>query len=112
MVYAGVPAGCREMGGPMAANIAVAAPGLVCFDAAGTQERMPAGTVAAASIADVARRCATVFISVPDGAATLAVARQVAAVDDRAVETVIDLSTIGPQAATEAATLLQPAGID
>lgn len=104
--------GLGKMGGPMAANVALAAPGLVCFDAAGTQERMPAGAVAAASIADVARRCSTVFISVPDGAATLAVANELGATDGRVVETVIDLSTIGPQAATEAAALLQPAGID
>ena len=103
--------GLGKMGGPMAANVALAAPGLVCFDAAGTHERMPTGAVAAASIADVARRCATVFISVPDGAATLAVANEIVAADGCLVETVIDLSTIGPQAATEAATLLQPAGI-
>ena len=104
--------GLGKMGGPMAANIAVAAPGLVCFDAAGTQDRMPAGAVAAASIGDLAQRCTTVFISVPDGAATLAVAKDLVAADGCVVATVIDLSTIGPQAAVEAAALLQPAGID
>jgi 3-hydroxyisobutyrate dehydrogenase len=103
--------GLGKMGGPMAANVALAAPGLVCFDVAGTEGRMPAGAVAAASISDIARRCATVLISVPDGAATLAVAQQLVAADDCVVETVIDLSTIGPKAAAEAATLLQAAGI-
>jgi 3-hydroxyisobutyrate dehydrogenase len=78
---------------------------------AGTETRMPPGAVAATSIPDLARRCSTVFISVPDGAATLAVARQIIATDRSIVESVIDLSTIGPKAAIEAATLLQPAGI-
>jgi 3-hydroxyisobutyrate dehydrogenase len=104
--------GLGKMGGPMAANVAVAVPGLVCFDMAGTEARMPSGAVAAASIGDVARRCTTVLISVPDGAATLAVANEILDTDDAVVETVIDLSTIGPKAATEAAALLQPAGIN
>lgn len=103
--------GLGKMGAPMAANVALASPGLVCFDVAGTEGRMPSGAVAATSIPDLARQCATVFISVPDGAATLEVAKQLAATDHAAVETVIDLSTIGPKAAMEAAALLQPAGI-
>jgi 3-hydroxyisobutyrate dehydrogenase len=103
--------GLGKMGGPMAANVAKATPGLVCFDMAGTQDRMPAGAVAATSISDVARQCATVFISVPDGAATIAVAKEIVTTDDAVVATLFDLSTIGPKAATEAAALLQPAGI-
>jgi len=46
--------GLGKMGGPMAANVAAASPGLVCFDIAGTHDRMPTGAVAAASIADLA----------------------------------------------------------
>jgi 3-hydroxyisobutyrate dehydrogenase len=103
--------GLGKMGGPMAANVAKATSGLVCFDMAGTEDRMPAGAVAAASIADLAQQCATVFVSVPDGAATMAVAEQLIAAGDSVVETVFDLSTIGPKAAVEAAALLQPAGI-
>ena len=103
--------GLGNMGGPMAANVAAWSPGLVCFDPAGTEARMPAAAVAAASIADLAGRCRTVLISVPDGVATLDVARQIATADDRTVETLIDLSTIGPKAAIEAAALLQAAGI-
>jgi 3-hydroxyisobutyrate dehydrogenase len=103
--------GLGKMGGPMAANVVDAAPGLVCFDVAGTHDRMPAGAVAAAAVAEVARRCTTVLVSVPDGKVTLAVARQLVDAADRVVQTVIDLSTIGPQAATEAAALLQPAGV-
>jgi 3-hydroxyisobutyrate dehydrogenase len=103
--------GLGKMGGPMAANVALAAPGLVCFDVAGTEDRLPAGAIAAASISELAGQCVTVFISVPDGAATLDVARQLTATSGAVVETVIDLSTIGPKAAIEAAALLQPAGI-
>ncbi len=104
--------GLGNMGGPMAANVAVAAPGLVCFDVAGTEARMPDGAVAADSIADLARRCSTLLISVPDGAATLAIADEILATEGSVVETVIDLSTIGPKAATQAAALLEPAGIE
>ena len=103
--------GLGKMGGPMAANVAAATPGLVCFDMAGTDDRLPAGGVAATSVADVAARCTTVLISVPDGAATQAVAEAILATDQSVVETLIDLSTIGPQAAVRAAELLAPAGI-
>jgi 3-hydroxyisobutyrate dehydrogenase len=103
--------GLGKMGGPMAANVAAAMPGLVCFDIAGTDDRLPQGGVAATSIADVARRCATVLISVPDGAATLAVAQAVITTEHAVIETLIDLSTIGPQAAVHAAELLGAAGI-
>ena len=103
--------GLGKMGGPMAANIAAAFPGLVCYDLAGTDERLPAGGVTAASISDVARRCAIVLLSVPDGAATIAVAQAILETDDVVVETVIDLSTIGPAAAIQAAALLFTAEI-
>jgi 3-hydroxyisobutyrate dehydrogenase len=103
--------GLGKMGGPMAANVALAFEGLVCFDAAGTESRLPAGGVAAASVADVASRCSTVLVSVPDGAAILAVVKEIAAASSRAVDTVIDLSTIGPAAAVDAADVLSSAGI-
>jgi len=103
--------GLGKMGGPMAANVARATPDLVCFDLAGTHDRMPAGTAAAQSIADLARRCTTVLISVPDGAASLAVAKALVAAESPTVNTVIDLSTVGPAAAAEAAALLDAAGI-
>ncbi|MEP7114366.1 MAG: NAD(P)-dependent oxidoreductase [Ilumatobacteraceae bacterium] len=103
--------GLGKMGGPMAANVAKAIPHMVCFDVAGTEDRMPVDAVAATSIAVLARRCETVLISVPDGAATLAVAKQIIATGDGVVETLFDLSTIGPKAAIEAATLLAAAGV-
>ena len=103
--------GLGNMGGPMAANVASWSPGLVCFDPAGTEARMPTTGVAASSVADLAAQCRTVLISVPDGAATLDVAQRILATDARVVETLIDLSTIGPTAAIEAAARLRPADI-
>ncbi len=103
--------GLGKMGGPMAANIAAAFPGLVCFDAAGTETRLPTGGVAATSIADLAARCSTVLLSVPDDAATLAVIGALVAADELVVECVIDLSTIGPEAAIAAAASLSASGI-
>ena len=103
--------GLGKMGGPMAANVAAATPGLVCFDLAGTEARLPSGAVAATSTSDVALRCAMVLISVPDGAASVALANEIIATRGSVVETVIDLSTIGPRAAMQAAELLRPAGI-
>lgn len=103
--------GLGKMGSPMAANVVASAPGLVCFDVAGTADKMPSGAVAADSIADLARRCSTILISVPDGAATLAVAQQIVAADGVIVDMLIDLSTIGPKAAIAAAALLEAVGI-
>ncbi len=53
----------------------------------------------------------TTFVSVPDGKATLAIAHDLAAAADRRVTTVVDLSTVGPAVAEEAAALLAGAGI-
>ena len=103
--------GLGKMGHPMASNVAGHTPGLVCFDAAGTDARLPPGGVAATSVADLAGRCTTVLVSVPDGAATRAVAGEIVAAPNRTVTTVIDLSTIGPKAAMDAAVLLADAGV-
>jgi 3-hydroxyisobutyrate dehydrogenase len=103
--------GLGKMGAPMAANLAAACERFVCYDVMGTAERAPVGALAATSVADVARQCDTVFLSVPNGDATLAVAAEIAAATDRQTRTVIDLSTIGPDAATAAATTLRAHGI-
>ncbi len=103
--------GLGQMGQPMAANIAKAGYPLVGFDIAGTQGRLPAGAGSAVDIADLTARAGTVFVSVPDGRASLAVAREIAA-SPGSVGRVVDLSTIGPTAAREAAELLSGAGVD
>jgi 3-hydroxyisobutyrate dehydrogenase-like beta-hydroxyacid dehydrogenase len=104
--------GLGQMGGPMASNIAEAGYELEVFDQAGTQARAPQKAKAAGSTANLARDCDTIFLSVPDGKASIAIAREIAAVDRRRVRTVIDLSTIGIPAAVEAADILAAAGIE
>ena len=103
--------GLGNMGAPMAANVAGAGFDLVVYDAAGTEPRAPAGSRAAGSLAEVATAAETVFLSLPDGAASLAVAREIAALDGRAADAVVDLSTVGVAAAQEAHAVLADAGV-
>ncbi len=103
--------GLGNMGRPMATRIAAAGFELVCFDAAGTADRLPTGAHEGRDVAEVAARADTAFISVPDGKATLAIAHDFAAATGRRVTTVVDLSTVGPAVAEEAAEMLAAAGI-
>jgi 3-hydroxyisobutyrate dehydrogenase-like beta-hydroxyacid dehydrogenase len=112
---AGTPAlgfiGLGQMGGPMATNIARAGFGLTVFDKAGTAERAPPGATHAESLEDAAARADTLFLSLPDGPVSIAVAQQIAAAPERRTTVVVDLSTIGPDAAREAAGILEAAGV-
>ncbi len=107
--------GLGNMGGPMAANIAAAGIDLVVHDKAGTEARAPAGATVAAGEAEVVAAADTVFLSLPDGAASVAVAQNIKAVAEsepgRAASLVVDLSTIGIDAAKEAHAILGKAGI-
>ena len=104
-------AGLGQMGGPMAANIVAAGFDLSVFDKAGTAERASDGAKPLESLDALAAVVDTLFLSLPDGPVTLAVARDLAALQDRAVSVVIDLSTIGLEAAKEAGQILADAGI-
>jgi 3-hydroxyisobutyrate dehydrogenase len=103
--------GLGNMGHPMATNVARAGFELVCFDAAGTQARLPDGATAAADLADVFARADTVLLSVPDGAATRAIVGEIVETETRRVTTVVDLSTVGPQIAGEVSEQLHAIGI-
>ena len=103
--------GLGNMGAPIAANIAAAGFEVVGYDAAGTKDRRPEGVHAADSIGEVVGRADTVLLSVPDGRVTLAIADQIAGATDRRVEVVIDLSTVGPVAAQDAAARLAEVGV-
>ncbi|HEX4981510.1 MAG TPA: NAD(P)-dependent oxidoreductase [Ilumatobacteraceae bacterium] len=103
--------GLGNMGQPMATNVARAGFDLVCFDAAGTHERLPPGATAAADLADLFARADTVLLSVPDGAATIAIVDEIVATAERRLTTVVDLSTVGPQVAGEVAERLQTIGV-
>ncbi len=103
--------GLGQMGGPMAANIAKGGFELAVFDKAGTARRAPAGAALADSVEDTAARAQTLFLSLPDGPVSIAVARRIAAAPARRTTVVVDLSTIGPGAAREAAETLGAAGV-
>jgi 3-hydroxyisobutyrate dehydrogenase-like beta-hydroxyacid dehydrogenase len=103
--------GLGNMGFPIAANIVAAGFELVGYDAAGTEARLPAGSIPAASVADVVAQTETVLLSVPDGAVTAKVVDAIVDAPERATTVVIDLSTIGPGAARDAAERLAPIGI-
>src|SRR5262245_49402590 len=103
--------GLGQMGAPMAANIVAAGYELVGFDVAGTDGRLPSSATAAGAIDNVIAGADTLFLSLPDGAATLAVVDGVIGASERRVRTVVDLSTVGPAAAGEAATRLGSVGV-
>ena len=95
----------------MAANLGRSDVELVVFDAAGTLDRAPVSARAADSLADLAASSETVFLSLPDGAAVLDVVAGLDATPRRAVETVVDLSTVGIDLARQAYEVARAAGI-
>lgn len=104
-------AGLGRMGGPLSRRLVEAGYAVVGFDTAGTAERLPAGATAAGSVDDLARQTDTIFLSVPDGAASRTICSEIAAAQNRRVITVVDLSTIGISAAHECADLLGVVGV-
>jgi 3-hydroxyisobutyrate dehydrogenase-like beta-hydroxyacid dehydrogenase len=90
--------GLGNMGSVLAANLGQTGHDVVAHDALGS-ERAPAGATYVASVADVARRVPLVVLSLPDGAASEQVAREIVAVADRCTTHVVDTSTIGVRAA-------------
>jgi prephenate dehydrogenase len=90
--------GVGSMGHRMSRHLAAAGYPLVVADAVST-ERAPPGSAIARNNAEVAARADTVILSLPDGAVSEAVARELATAKSRRVKTVIDTSTIGIKAA-------------
>lgn len=96
--------GLGNMGGPMAANLSAhlrssGAPALTVFDAAGTEGRAPAGADIAEDVADLARKADMIFLSLPDGPVVQTVANAIAETAGRRATVVVDLSTVGIDAA-------------
>jgi 3-hydroxyisobutyrate dehydrogenase len=102
--------GVGSMGHRMTKHLLAAGHELVVADAVST-ERAPAGAKIAKSNAEVAALADIIILSLPDGAISEAVAREIAAAAPRKVKTVIDTSTIGIKAAEAAAAILAKAGI-
>ena len=102
--------GLGNMGSALAANLVATGYDIVGFDLAGPGG-LPDGARFAASIGELAVTCECVVLSLPDGAASEQVGREIAAATDRIVTQVIDTSTIGPDAAVTVAAILDEAGI-
>ena len=91
--------GLGNMGGPMAANMAKAGFALWVYDKAGSTELAPPDSQPVTSLAELAQIAETIFLSVPDGKVSLAIAQELTALNNRATKTVVDLSTTGIAAA-------------
>lgn len=103
--------GLGAMGKPMAGRLARAGFPLVVYDRAGTAERAPANARVAGSVAEAAAGAETLFLSLPDGKVVETVAREIAAARPRETTLVVDLSTIGLEAARNTAAILGAVGI-
>lgn len=103
--------GLGQMGAPMASNITAGGAEIIVYDKAGTAERAPEGAKLANSFESVLNAADTVFLSVPDGPVSLALAKEIAEAKDRRATVIVDLSTIGPEAAREANEILSAAGV-
>ena len=103
--------GLGQMGGPMAGNIVTKGFPLIVYDKAGTQGLAPEGAKLASNAGDVSLATDTIFLSVPDGSISLSVIDEIIACEDRRAKVIIDLSTIGPEAAREANARCLGAGI-
>lgn len=101
--------GLGHMGGALAANLVDRDRKVLVHDIAGP-ERTPTGA-SFVSLPAMAVGVETIVLSLPDGEASLAVARELVGVADCVVQTVVDTSTIGVGAAREMDALLGEAGI-
>jgi 3-hydroxyisobutyrate dehydrogenase-like beta-hydroxyacid dehydrogenase len=103
--------GLGAMGSRMTANLAAAGFDLVCFDIAGTEQRMPRGATAASSARGVAAGAEVILFSLPDGEASASVAQELVQSNPRRVHTVVDTSTIGVSAAKRVHERLHSVGV-
>jgi 3-hydroxyisobutyrate dehydrogenase len=99
--------GLGSIGAPMATNLVAAGHRVVGFDVAGTRERLPSGAIAANSVEETAAQVDTLFMSLPNGAASKTVCSQLARAERQQAHIVVDLSTIGLDAVQECARLLE-----
>jgi 3-hydroxyisobutyrate dehydrogenase len=102
--------GVGSMGHRMSRHLVTAGYPVVVADAVSTA-KAPEGAAIAKSNAEVASRADVIVLSLPDGAASVAVAREIAQTTPRRVKTVVDTSTIGIKAAEAVASVLAAADI-
>ncbi len=102
--------GLGQMGHRMARHVVEAGYPIIVADAAST-DLAPGKARIAKSNREVGSLATIAVLSVPDGAASLAVCRDLIAAAPRTVDLVIDTSTIGMRAAREASAMLQAEGM-
>ena len=102
--------GVGSMGHRMSRHLVAAGHALVVADAQSTERAPPEARIAKDN-AEVAALADTIILSLPDGAVSESVARELAAAAPRKVSTVIDTSTIGIKAAEAVNAILDKAGI-
>lgn len=104
--------GLGNIGKHFANNLYKFSQQLTVFDKAGTEARAPTGSRCAGSAAEVAAASEILFLSLPNGAIVLDVLRDIASTVESKPAIVVDLSTIGIEAAAEADALLRQQNID
>ena len=102
--------GLGNMGSALASNLVQAGHAVVAHDALGPQ-RVPDGASHVGDVGEVACQADVMVFSLPDGAASEQVAREILAAADRRATHVVDTSTIGVHAARVIAALLADHGI-
>ena len=102
--------GLGNMGAQLAANLVAAGHHVLAHDLAGPG-LCPEGAEFVDDLAALSSRTTAIVCSLPDGAASHAVATAIAATPDRAVTHVVDTSTVGPAASAAIAAALEPTGI-
>ena len=102
--------GLGNMGSVVAANLIGSGFAVVTHDVAGPA-RSPETATFVDGVADVARFCEVVVLSLPDGAASEQVARLLAGEEGRRTSYVVDTSTIGVAAARDVEALLSSCGV-
>lgn len=90
--------GLGNMGSVLASNLVEREFKVVAHDLAGP-ERCPDGATFSTGLDALANRCSVVVLSLPDGKASLAVARQIVDNADRRTTHIVDTSTVGLDAA-------------
>jgi 3-hydroxyisobutyrate dehydrogenase-like beta-hydroxyacid dehydrogenase len=98
------------MGSALAANLVARGHELVTHDLAGSANS-PEGATFLDDLGSVSRRASIVVLSLPDGAASLAVATAIAAAPGRTTTFIVDTSTVGLEAAAAIDATLAGAGI-
>lgn len=103
--------GLGRMGGPIAARLAGNGHDIWGYDVAGVHRDRDDGVRAAESIAQLVATTDVILLSLPTKAACASVYDEIASAGDRRVATIVEMSTIGLDAAAAGARQLNEAGI-